>query len=304
MPVSEAYRRQVELLIRLLPLVTQEESFALKGGTAINLFIRDLPRLSVDIDLTYLPIKSYQDSLDDIDAAMKRVEARALAMAGTKVARLSTDPVRSLLVRTDGAQVKVEVTPVLRGTVAEPVMMPVADAVEDSFGFAEARVVSFDDLYAGKLVAAIDRQHPRDLFDVRELLDTDGISPSLREAFIVYILSHHRPMGEVLLHPRKDRKQEFERNFVGMTDKLFSLEDVARTQDDLHAALLAGMPAPHRDFLIGFESGTPNWSLLAVAHANTLPAVLWRQQNLNQITKEKRDALVKTLADALSAPDE
>lgn len=304
MSVSEAYRRQVELLIRLLPLVTQEESFALKGGTAINLFIRDLPRLSVDIDLTYLPIESYKDSVDDIDAAMKRIEAKALAMAGTKVARLTTDPVRSLLVRTDGAQVKVEVTPVLRGTVAEPVMMPVADAVEDSFGFAEARVVSFDDLYAGKLVAAIDRQHPRDLFDVRELLDTDGISPSLREAFIVYMLSHHRPMGEVLLHPRKDRKQEFERNFAGMTDKPFSLQDVARTQDDLHAALIAGMPATHRAFLLGFEAGTPDWSLLAVAHANKLPAVRWRQQNLNQISKEKREALVASLAEALAAPDE
>jgi hypothetical protein len=51
------FYRQVVLLIELLPLVARERCFALKGGTAINLFVRDLPRLSVDIDLTYLPIK-------------------------------------------------------------------------------------------------------------------------------------------------------------------------------------------------------------------------------------------------------
>jgi hypothetical protein len=82
MPVNETYRGQLALLIWLLPQVAQEESFALKGGTAINLFIRDLPRLSVDIDLTYLPIKSYKDSLADIDAAMKRIENKGLSMPG------------------------------------------------------------------------------------------------------------------------------------------------------------------------------------------------------------------------------
>lgn len=53
----ETYEAQVSLLVRILPYVAKEEIFALKGGTAINLFYRDLPRLSIDIDLTYLPIK-------------------------------------------------------------------------------------------------------------------------------------------------------------------------------------------------------------------------------------------------------
>ena len=56
MPFNYVYRRQVDLLVRTLPYVAEEECFALKGGTAINLFVRDLPRLSVDIDLTYLPV--------------------------------------------------------------------------------------------------------------------------------------------------------------------------------------------------------------------------------------------------------
>lgn len=64
MPVDESYRKQVSLLIKIVPLVAKEAVFALKGGTAINLFLRNMPRLSVDIDLTYLPVKDRAPPLD------------------------------------------------------------------------------------------------------------------------------------------------------------------------------------------------------------------------------------------------
>ena len=70
MAFSESYRKQVALLVRVLPAVAAERCFALKGGTAINLFVRDLPRLSVDIDMTYVPVQSRAESLSAIDAAM------------------------------------------------------------------------------------------------------------------------------------------------------------------------------------------------------------------------------------------
>jgi len=73
MAVNEAYRRQVALLIKTLPLVAAETAFALKGGTAINLFVRDMPRLSVDIDLTYVPVADRESSLKEIDAAIRRI---------------------------------------------------------------------------------------------------------------------------------------------------------------------------------------------------------------------------------------
>lgn len=73
MPFSEIDRRQVQLLVRTVPLVAREECFALKGGTAINLFYHNLPRLSVDIDLTYLPIADRTRSLAGIDAALRRI---------------------------------------------------------------------------------------------------------------------------------------------------------------------------------------------------------------------------------------
>ena len=76
MAFSDQYDKQAALLIRTLPFVAQEQCFALKGGSAINLFIRDMPRLSVDIDLTYLPIQSGAKSLTAIDQAMKRIARR------------------------------------------------------------------------------------------------------------------------------------------------------------------------------------------------------------------------------------
>src|ERR1700677_2051035 len=113
MPFSDIYRRQVALLIRLLPLVAEQECFALKGGTAINLFVRDMPRLSVDIDLTYLPIQPRAQSLKAIDAAMKAIAKRIRqSIEGAQINEAATEgAVTTLDIRAQGVQIKIEVTP-------------------------------------------------------------------------------------------------------------------------------------------------------------------------------------------------
>lgn len=172
MPFHEMYRRQVALLVSTIPLVAKESCFALKGGTAINLFVRDMPRLSVDLDLAYLPISDRAPSLAAIDAALGRIaDTLAASMPRARINRVSLPGERytnRLIVRVGEAQIKIEVTPVLRGCVYEPALRTVSASVEEQFGFAEIQVVSFPDLFAGKIVAALDRQHPRDLFDVRD----------------------------------------------------------------------------------------------------------------------------------------
>ena len=192
MPVDERYRRQVELLVRTLPHVAKERCFALKGGTAINLFVRNLPRLSVDLDLTYVPVADRAQSLADIEGALRRIGQRIRdASASARVqtgAPKEEGTINKLFVREHDTQIKVEVTPVLRGCVFEPKERDVSEAVEEQFGFASIPVVSFPDLFAGKLVAALDRQHPRDLFDVNGLLSNEGIDDALRTAFIVYLV--------------------------------------------------------------------------------------------------------------------
>jgi predicted nucleotidyltransferase component of viral defense system len=302
MAFAEIYKRQVALLIRVLPLVTAEACFALKGGTAINLFIRDLPRLSVDIDLTYLPVAPRPQSLADINAAMKRIAGKIKAiLPDAHIAETNTEnTVVKLTVRSQGVQIKIEVTPVLRGCVFEPEMMSVKPAVEDAFGFAEARIVSFADLYAGKIVAALDRQHPRDLFDVRELLANEGVTDDLRQAFIVYLLSHDRPMSEVLAPTLIDIESSFAHGFSGMTRDAVQLADLLAARAALIESVVGGMSPNHRKFLISFERGDPAWDLLGLPKAAELPAVRWRQQNLDKLPANKRASLVTRLEEVLS----
>ena len=301
MPFRDQYQRQVRLLMRLLPIVAQASCFALKGGTAINLFIRNLPRLSVDIDLMYLPMHERSNALTEIDAAMKRIKEEALeALPGARVTEyISEGTILRLLIIADGTQVKIEVSPVLRGVVHEPSVMPVTAAVEEAFGYAETTVVSFADLYAGKLVAALDRQHPRDLFDVRGLLANEGLTEELREAFVVYLLSHNRPMGEVLSGRVKDLGSEYRDGFEGMTEEAISIEELIKTQHSMIGLLIGGMPDHHRDFLISFERGEPDWSLLKVSHVVDLPAIRWRQRNLDTLSLDQRATLVELLRSSL-----
>jgi hypothetical protein len=281
--------------------VARETCFALKGGTAINLFVRNLPRLSVDIDLMYLPVNERPEASADIDAAMKRIKAAALAeLPGARITENVHDgAILRLLVMAEGTQVKIEVSPVLRGVVHEPATIPVTEAVEEVFGFAETSVVSFEDLFAGKLVAALDRQHPRDLFDVRGLLAHEGLSADLREAFIVYLLSHSRPMGEVLSGRVKDLANEYRNGFEGMTEEVVAIEELIKTQHEMIEALIGSMPDHHREFLIGFERGEPDWSLLKIDGLAGLPAIRWRQRNLDKLKPEQRSALVELLQSSL-----
>jgi predicted nucleotidyltransferase component of viral defense system len=303
MPFSDLYRRQVALLIRVLPLVAEEQEFALKGGTAINLFVRDMPRLSVDIDLTYLPVAGRPESLAAIDAAMKRIAQRIRsAVPGAHVNETALRPERAitkLLARAEGVQTKIEVTPVLRGCVYEPAVRAVSPAVEETFGFAEMRVVSFADLYGGKIVAALDRQHPRDLFDARDLLSNEGIDDALRRAFIVYLLSHDRPMSEILAPRRKDITGEFSRDFQGMTHEPLTLVELTAAREALIAAAVGSMPDAHRRFLVSFERGEPDWPLLGLNGVADLPAVRWRQHNLDKLDAGARTALIARLQEVL-----
>jgi hypothetical protein len=303
MAFSEGFLSQAKLLVRVIPLVAEESCFALKGGTAINLFVRDMPRLSVDIDLTYLPVKDRAASLAEIDAAMKRMGARiGEGIPGAEVmsAKLKGDNIiNKHFVKADGVQIKIEVTPVLRGCVYEPAKKETSPKVENQLGFAEIQVVSFADLYGGKLVAALDRQHPRDLFDVRDLLANEGIDETLRKAFVVYILSHNRPMAEVLAPTRLDISQEFAQGFNGMTEEPVTLDKLHQVREDLIAGIVGKMPDQHSRFLVSFEEGKPDWSLLDLPDADKLPAVQWRLHNNTKIKPQKREELVEGLRKAL-----
>lgn len=141
---------------------------------------------------------------------------------------------------------------------------------------------------------------PRDLFDVRDLLANEGVDDALRRAFIVYLLSHDRPMSEVLAPTRLDISREFTHGFQGMIDQAASLDDLLATREKLIADVVGRMPSAHRRFLVSFERGKPDWALLGVPGASDLPAVKWRQFNLDKTNAEKRAALVTRLEEVLA----
>jgi len=301
---SNIYYRQVQLLLEVLPYINNEECFALKGGTAINMFVRDMPRLSVDIDLMYLPVEDRTSSLKHIAESLERIaQDIEKSLRGSKVYRLEQrgdGTLSKLQVEKDGVRIKIETSPVMRGTVKEPTIQMVSPKVEEAFGFAETLVVHHDDLYAGKLCAALDRQHPRDFFDVRGLLDNEGISDSLMDVFIVYLISSSQPISKLLQPNLIDISHTFEEQFVGMTTEPIELELLTETREELIKLLHQKLTQNHKAFLLGFKKGDPDWSLLPFENIDQLPSVKWKMLNLEKMDKVKRLEAFEKLERSLS----
>src|SRR5690606_34438771 len=165
--MNEAYKKQVKLLLDALPEVAKEACFAMHGGTAINLFVRDMPRLSVDIDLTYVPITPRQEALAAINEGLLRTKARIEALRPSIRIRHKGDTCK-LQLDESGVLIKIEVNMIDRGVLGAVEKVPLCERAQEEFeAFCAMPLVPLAQLYGGKLCAALDRQHPRDLFDVK-----------------------------------------------------------------------------------------------------------------------------------------
>ncbi len=300
------FHAQVQLLVRALPVVAGEKCFALKGGTAINLFVREMPRLSVDIDLAFVPVSPRDEALQEIDAALKRI-AVGLQDSSPQIARVrisKTDRATGLalgLIASSGrAEIKIEISPVLRGSVYPEELRRIVKPAEEEFGFAELSMLSLADLYAGKIVAALDRQHPRDLFDVRLLLANEGISPEMFKAFLIYAASHDGSLARILDPRPKAIADLYEKQFVGMTAEPVSLAELEQARSDLIARLHRYFDQNVCSFLLSFKQGEPKWERLGIRHAAELPAIRWKLRNLESMAAEKRKEAIANLEAVLN----
>ena len=296
--------KQAELLLRILPLIYNEEIFALKGGTAINFFLRNLPRLSVDIDLTYLPVNDRDSALNEICSSLLLIsEGIKRRMPGTEIIQKKihgTDVVRGLVVDREGVTIKIEPNLVLRGSVHPPEIRQLSKKAQDLFELSlQSRTLSPYDLYAGKICAALDRQHPRDLFDVHLLLKSEGLKPEIRKAFIVYLISHPRPMVEILSPQRKDIRDIFEKEFKGMIAENIIFEALEITRNDLIAILRQDLAPDERRFILSVKQGQPRWDLLNLEGIKDLPAVKWKLLNIARMDPSKHQKAVRKLRDFL-----
>ncbi|HCY40840.1 MAG TPA: nucleotidyl transferase AbiEii/AbiGii toxin family protein [Prolixibacteraceae bacterium] len=303
--IDPKYKAQVDLLLQTLPYVAKETIFALKGGTAINLFVRSMPRLSVDIDLTYLPIDDRETALKSISGGLARIkfnlEQSIPRISVTAASRDGQDV--KINCQLPGAQIKIEVNTTTRGNIHPTRLMRVHDSVESSFGrFAAIHVVSMAELYGGKICAALDRQHPRDLFDVRLLLDNEGFTDDIKDGFLVALISHMRPISEVISPMFIDQRQAFETQFSGMANIPFSYDDYERTRIQLVGQVQSKLTNSDRQFLMSFKDGNPDWGKLSVKNAKELPAVQWKLQNVERLKHDnprKHKEMVSVLENVL-----
>ncbi len=291
---DKRYAERVKLLVEILPTLATEKRFALKGGTAINLFERDLPRLSVDIDITWLPVGDFASDVREISAALEAIgETLRSGPLRLQVQTSGTDAtgIHRLIASRNHARVQIETTPVMRGTVHPVRTMRVCPGVEQAFGFAEIQVVDFADLYAGKLCAALSRQHPRDLFDMQPLVDEGRLGERLWRTFLVYLTCSPKPAAEILApqEPR-DFAQIFEAHFRGMTAAPISAKSLLDVRARLLQRVSELLDARSRAFLESVEHEAPDFTLIELPHAAGLPGVRRKLANLGQRSAAKRAA--------------
>ena len=301
----ERYADQVRLILSVLPDIAREEVFALKGGTAINLFYRDMPRLSVDIDLTYLPVGNREMSLKDIDATLDRIMAaitdRNPRMRARRIAGGNNNDTRIMLSH-GRAQIKLETSSVTRGAVHPPIIMTTSHAVTEYFGFAEMNVLAFEDIYGGKLHATLDRQHPRDLFDIKLLYENEGFTEELFRVFMVYVASSSRPIHELLAPNARFDEERYSNEFVGMTREAMTKDALIDVQTRLHTDIRARLSGDIAAFLLSLHDADPDFNLIDFPGAADLPAIRWKLTNLKKLKSnnpEKHAAQRRALEDLL-----
>lgn len=282
------YIRTVQLLLEVAPAVFESPVFAMKGGTALNLFLQDMPRLSVDIDVVFVPHdlrrpQALQAIGDELTAAQARLEARGFEA----LLRKSKDGHEAkLFVSSQDTQVKVEVNFVFRGTVLPPERRSLVLSAQQQFSAnIDVPVLAPPELYGSKLVAALDRQHPRDLFDVQLMLTRMGWDETLLDCFVVYLAGHNRPAHEVLFANAKPLDEVFRHEFSGMTSTPVQLEELLVTRVRLMNELPRALLPRHRQFLLSMVRAEPDWSLIPCAHLSQLPALQWKLQNLAKLRR-------------------
>lgn len=280
MKQTQAYRAQVELLLQILPEVSKEKSFALFGGTAINLFVQNMPRLSVDIDLLYIPIESRPQTLENISSSLKRIKNN-IEKKYQDIKAKHHKEVAKLIVSLHGASIKVEFNLVQRGLLGKANVLALSDKVQEDFDmFCEMTVVSIGQLYGGKICAALDRQHPRDLFDVKQLLNGGGIDKNIKEGFLLNLISTGRPADEILKPNLLDQRSTLEKQFSGMSLENFSYDDFQKIRDELIIQVNQLLNDTDKAFLLSVYNLTPNWQIYDFSK---YLSVKWKIHNLTQL---------------------
>ena len=298
--MANIYHNQVRLLLDVLPHIQKDNRWALKGGTAINLFYRNMPRLSVDIDLTYLPVEPREITLNNIAKSLASLSVR-IEKAGYRVHLSNTkNRIFKIFVFDDTCTIKIEPNTVIRGSVFPLITKELVAVAQNEFQQTQkVLTLSHADVYGGKICAALDRQHPRDLFDIKILLEKEGITDAVRTAFIFYLISSNRPIHELLSPNEKNILDTYQKEFAGMTKHHVSLDSLVEARRDLIQIINTSLTENEKGFLMSIRNGDPKWDLIDVPHLKTLPSIQWKLENIKKTSAEKNIKYLGLLEDVL-----
>lgn len=184
-------------------------------------------------------------------------------------------------------QIKVETSAVARGAVLPPRTMVASKSVREQFGIVETTVLSFEGLYADKLVAALDRQHPRDWFDVKLLYENEGLTDDLFRVFLVYVAGSRRPTHELLAPSKTPRDDGHGPDFAGVTRTPVSMEALQETGRRLLADVRSRLNGGTATFLLSVHDAEPDFAVIGFEEAVKLPTVRWKLINLEKLRRSE-----------------
>ncbi len=292
--MNEAYKKQVKLVLDVLPEVSKEDCFALHGGTAINLFVRNMPRLSVDIDLTYVEISERKETLDAINVALGRIKEN-IEKLRPSIRIEHKENICKLQLNEHGITIKIEVNMVGRGLLGEATKAQLCETAQEQFDvFCTMPIVPMGQLYGGKICAALDRQHPRDLFDVKLMFENEGFTDEIKRGFLLGLVSSNRPTHEILNPHFLDQRTAFENQFEGMSAIEFSYDDYEATRLLLIETVRGSLDENDKAFLLSLNRLSPDWSIYDYQN---FPSVKWKLLNLDKFKKNNSDVYQQQLTE-------
>ena len=279
--MNKTYRQQVELLLKIIPTLSGIESFAIHGGTAINLYVLDLPRYSVDIDVTYTLLKQRTEAFAEIHKNLSIIKEKVKAIIPNVI--IGEKP-NKIYCSQNGIMVKIEVSGTKRGLIEPYEVRTLCVKAQNEFETTNrAKIVSLSQLYGGKITAALDRQHPRDLFDVKLMFDFVTDFEQVKRGFLYCLLGGDRPIVETLSPNRIDQRETMIKQFSGMADIPFSYSDYDETREKLIDFINANLTQQDKEFLIAFEAGNDLSQFADYQEYLIFPSVQWKIQNINKL---------------------
>ncbi len=296
---NKRYREQLNLLIEILPYALKDERMALKGGTSINLFHRNFPRLSIDIDLCYLPLEDRKTSFNNIHKILSKIKSEVENDLGFLVKPnnpLDGKTETKIFVTKGKTRIKIEPNYTVRGTLFSSEVLKLSpNAQQELEKYLEVRCLGIADAYGGKICAALDRQHPRDLFDVKYLLDNGGITEEIKDSVLFYLISHNRPINELLSPNFKDISELYHNEFADMVFENVELDELISVREQLIKEIRLSLTAKDKKFLLSFISNNPDWSLVRDDKIKNYPSVKWKMLNQNKMAKTKREKYIEAI---------